>query len=220
MLTRADTPNVGNILLFQRLVQGLALALEGIAIAAGQPKQLQLIAIGSRKHVADEGRREAANPGEAVCVLANAQSLPTTQRNPGNGSVPAVTLRRIVRLDVGNHCLKHILLESAAASLCVGHHDDHCNDFLLGIELIQDGIGRALFLPTGLVVARTVQQVEDWIRRVLWIVGRQIDHHPLFAAKSLFEVVLHSLKLAPLDAAAHSDERHDREEDQEESSSQ
>ena len=83
----------------------------------------------------------------------------------------------------------------------VGHHHDHRQELLLGVEVVEDHVGRALLDPASLVVAGAVEEVEDRVLGVLGVARRRVDEHLPLAADR-FGIVLDRLDLAPLDAVA------------------
>ncbi len=105
-----------------------------------------------------------------------------------------------MRLDVGNDVVEQIVLEgrhaiaspawpgrrlrSSGPGKAVWHDDDHWNDLLFEVKIVENRVGRSLFLPTRLVVSSPVEEIEHGELRILGIPRRRInDHLPLVAGR-------------------------------------
>src|ERR1035438_9175110 len=69
-------------------------------------------------------------------------------------------------------------------NMAVGHDDDHVLQFALGIEVVEDQVDLAGAGPGNVVIAATVQQVENrQLALDIFKIGRQIDMHPAFGVE-------------------------------------
>ena len=91
---------------------------------------------------------------------------------------------------------RHVLRRPA-----VGHDDDHRHRLLVGVQVVEDHVGRAAARPLVLVAADAVQQVQDRVLLVLGVPRRRVDLRLALDADRR-RVVLDRLQLAALDAVA------------------
>ena len=77
----------------------------------------------------------------------------------------------------------------------VGHHDDHRHDFLLGVEVVEDGRRVALLRPVGVISSEAMHQVEHRILLALRVARGRVDDHFATCAHRL-RVIFDSVSLA------------------------
>ena len=194
-----------------------------VLVAAGDVQQPQLL--GRLRVVLDEvvrllrvrGRGEAADPGERVEVAQpEVERLPAAHRQAGQGARLAVGLHRVGLLDERDQVVEQVLLERGERRRllgdriprrhvlrrpAVGQDDDHRHGLLVGVQVVEDHVGRAAARPLVLVAADAVQQVQDRVLLVLRVPRRGVDPR-LALHPDRRRVVLDRLQLAALDAVA------------------
>ena len=91
---------------------------------------------------------------------------------------------------------RHVLRRPA-----IGHDDDHRHGLLVGVQVVEDHVGRTAPRPLVLVAADAVQEIENRIFLVLGVARRRVDLRLSLRADRR-RVVLDRLQLAAVDAVA------------------
>ena len=126
----------------------------------------------------------------------HADRLSATHRQPDDPAVLRIGLDTVSRLDQRHHALEQILLEQfpspltlplaiPAGRVTIGHHDQHRHGSAVRQQIIGNHVCAAQQRPMGIVVSRSMQQVEDGIPRgsLLVVTGWRVDVHSATGAR-------------------------------------